>query len=106
MIKNILFFLILLIPFSIFISTAKANETTYIHNGTITTDDARQTDDDFKKIEAYNTWFNHYTDYANGYSMNYPVSMTTDVSLSPVRTVFSDDQTTIEVYYDIFNNTL
>jgi len=86
------------------VSTA-ANEITYIINGTITTDDTRQPDDDFKKLEAHNTWFNHYTDFANGYSIIYPIHMKADVSLSPIRTLFADDQTTIEIYYDNFTNT-
>lgn len=104
--KALLLLTMITIHLTMFTMTTVASEVTYIRNGIVTMDDNRQDNDDFKKIEAYNTWFNHYTDYANGYSMNYPISMTTDVSLSPVRTVFSDDQTTIEVYYDNFNNTL
>lgn len=98
--------MIICINLIIFTALTAASRMTYIVNGTITTDHTMQPDDDFKKIEPYNTWLNQYTDYANGYSMVYPIHMKVDVSLSPIRTVLSNEQTRIEIYYDNFNNTL
>ncbi len=103
--KTMLFSILLCLYLTLFVSPSSANEKTYIINGTITTDDSRQPHDDIKTIENYNTWWNHYTDYANGYSINYPINMNVDVSLSPIRTLFTNEQTTIEVYYDNFTNT-
>ncbi|MDR3564248.1 MAG: glycosyl hydrolase [Negativicutes bacterium] len=49
--------------------------------------------------------YDTYNDHANGYSISYPSQMAVDNSLAAVRTVFSDDKTRIEVYYDNFTGT-
>lgn len=46
-----------------------------------------------------------YCDQANGYSLSYPSDMTIDDSLSAVRTVISNRQSQIEIYYDNFSGT-
>lgn len=77
----------------------------YIVNGVITHTRGLAPDDDNKEIESCSPGIDRYTDYANGYSILYPSRMTVDVSLAAVRTVFSDDKTRIEVYYDNFSGT-
>lgn len=76
----------------------------FIVNGSFA-DTLGTAEDDNKRIDSYSSDLNQYTDYANGYSFLYPSWMTVDVSLSAVRTVFSDDKTRIEVYYDSFYGT-
>lgn len=78
---------------------------TYIVNGVTTPVREPYPGEDCKKIESLDSYYNRYTDYANGYSILYPAHMEVDASLSAVRTVFSDEQTRIEVYYDDFSNT-
>jgi mannan endo-1,4-beta-mannosidase len=46
-----------------------------------------------------------YCDQANGYSLTYPSDMTVDDSLSAIRTVISNSQLQIEIYYDNFSGT-
>jgi len=77
----------------------------YIVNGSIADSRGLAADDDNKQIDDYSSDYNKYTDYANGYSILYPSRMTVDASLAAVRTVFSDDWTRIEVYYDNFSGT-
>lgn len=59
----------------------------------------RADDDDVKTIEADGA-YSVFTDYTNGFSFRYPAHMTTDWSISAVRTVFADDTTRIEIYRD------
>ena len=47
-----------------------------------------------------------YTDQANGYSIAYPADMTIDDSFSAIRTVLSNSNTKIEIYYDDFTGTV
>lgn len=100
------FFCLLFVSFFTGTALAGQNDATYILNGIIVTDDTRQAGDDFKKIEPVDTWHNQYTDYANGYRLRYPGNMSVDPYESAVRTVFSNDTTRIEVYYDNFAGTI
>lgn len=80
-------------------------ETTYVVNGTITAGESYNQQDDVKRIDSYNDWFNKYTDYANGYSILFPAGMLLDVSLSKVVSVLEDQNTRVEIYYDNFAGT-
>ncbi|VBB07411.1 Hypothetical protein LUCI_2660 [Lucifera butyrica] len=87
-------------------AVAGNSDITYIVNGYISDNlSATAADDDVKNLKPYNAWLTTYTDYANGYSLNYPSDMVVDVSCSPIRIVFSNTATQMEVYYDDFNNT-
>lgn len=86
-------------------AAAQANERQYIVNGRLAAGAAAEPGDDVKSIEPSGAGMNLYTDPANGYSIRYPAHMTVDAALSAVRTVFSDEQTRIEVYYDQFSGT-
>lgn len=77
----------------------------YIINGVLTDTMPTTSETDLKQIAEFNEWYNRYTDYPGGYSIIYPRDMIVDVSLSAVRTVFANDKTKIEVYYDNFINT-
>lgn len=76
----------------------------YIINGSLTDSSETGSQDDLKEIDDYNDWYNRYTDHPAGYRVIYPRSMAIDVSLSTVRTTFSDENTKIEIYYDNFND--
>lgn len=97
--KTILLLLILLIS----IQTRAYALPSYIINGVPTEHSDFSENDDCKKIESYNSHYNLYTDFANGYSLIYPRNMAVDVSLSALRTVFSNSNMQIEVYYDDFS---
>lgn len=77
---------------------------TYIVNGAVPAADGAQIGEDLKMLEpsGANTVF---TDFPTGYQITYPSHMNVDVSLSSIRTVFSDHKKVIEVYYDNFSNT-
>lgn len=81
-----------------------AHAATYIQNGYITEEPLLDGSADVKVLEPENTWWNRYVDHAYGYSFRYPAQMNVDVSLSPVRTLFADANTSIEVYHDNFAN--
>ncbi|MGI6091960.1 MAG: endoglucanase [Veillonellaceae bacterium] len=92
-------FLLIITP-----SIGKANSA-YIINGILTESAPETFESDVKQITEFNNWYNRYTNYPSGYSMIYPRDMIVDVSLSAVRTVFANNITKIEVYYDDFSNT-
>ena len=92
--RIILFLLLLLLTVN-----PAAQATVSIVNGAIPTIDAAQTGEDLKTIETTGAT-SSYTDYPLGYRISYPKHMRVDVSLSAIRSVFSDDKTRIEVYYD------
>ena len=74
----------------------------YIINGAQQTENTAQAQDDLKIIQPYFT----YTDYPSGYSLSIPVHMAPDLATAAVRTVFSDTNTQIEIYYDNFSGTI
>lgn len=74
--------------------------TLYVINGLTSGEDTRQPGDDVKKIEPFSDSLYQYTDFANGFSLRYPSGMIADASLSAVRTLFTDGQTDILVFYD------
>lgn len=89
-----------LVMFSVYPAISQA--ATYIQNGYLT--EAPQLDgtmDTKILVPAADGW-TRYIDQPYGYSLRYPSHMNVDVSLSPVRTLISDDITSIEIYYDNF----
>lgn len=74
--------------------------TLYVINGVTTGEDTHAAGDDVKKIEPASDSLYQYTDFANGFSLRYPSGMVADASLSAVRTLFTDGQTDILVFYD------
>ena len=58
-------------------------------------------------VNAYNRdGWNVLDDHVNGYSLSYPTSMQVDSSLQPIRTVLSDPDTKVEIYYDRFQGSI
>ena len=55
---------------------------------------------------AANSTYSKYVNSARGYQLNYPSNMEVDDSIQQIRTLFHDDQTQIEIYYDNFYNTV
>ncbi|MEC1721216.1 glycosyl hydrolase [Schinkia azotoformans] len=55
---------------------------------------------------AANSTYSKYVNSARGYQLNYPSNMEVDDSIGQIRTLFHDDQTQIEIYYDNFYNTV
>lgn len=86
-------------------NAAQASDKQYIVNGQLVATAIPNPGDDIKTIEPYGSGMSQYIDPANGYSIRYPDHMAVDASLSAVRTVFSDEKTRIEVYYDNFSGT-
>lgn len=78
----------------------------YVINGVQQFDNTAQPQDDVKSIETYNQSYSRFTDYANGYSLLVPGQLEADLSVSAVRTAFSDNTTQIEIYYDNFAGTI
>ncbi|HZK01051.1 MAG TPA: hypothetical protein VFC79_13620, partial [Tissierellaceae bacterium] len=81
-----------------------ANDTIYIENGQEVEQASDKPLKDLKKLSPLADGYQHYTDYANGYSIDLPAGMELDVSLSSVRNLVYDDNTRIEIYYDNFFN--
>lgn len=96
---RILFLLLMILMTTIPVSTAA----TRIINGEIPPLHGAQTGEDVKLIEPAGL-YTLYTDFPLGYRIAYPKHMRVDVSLSRVRTVFADENTRIEVYYDNFTD--
>ena len=96
--------LLLLLLLLIFLAAAPVSAATVIVNGYPDEAGRRYNDDDVKTIEPAGD-YSRYTDHANGFSLRYPARLVPDWSLSAVRTVFADDATRIEVYYDNFTGT-
>lgn len=57
-------------------------------------------------VSAANSTYSKYVNSARGYQLNYPSDMKVDDSIQQVRTLISNDQTQIEIYYDNFYNTV
>ncbi len=95
---------------SLLISYSDSLSSTYIVDGEII-DQESELDElneeaDIKKIEVFNTKYNKYIDYSNGYSLNYLSDMWVNVEMSPIKTIIANESTQIEIYYDDFNNTV
>ncbi len=60
---------------------------------------------DVKVTSPAGDYYEHLTDYANGYSLLVPRGLIIDASLSPVVTVLTNDTLRIEIFYDNFTNT-
>jgi hypothetical protein len=86
--------------------SAIENDFLFIRNGTIISNEVFKPEDDCKTIAYFNQQYKRYTDYANGFQLNYPQDMKVDYSLSIVRTTFANTDTSIEVFYDNFSGTV
>lgn len=97
-----------LLCFSLFItqSTAAEPTTTYIINGITDCYANFGPADDVKSIELLNGQLSRYTDYPNGYSIEYPQQMKVDSSVSKTSTLIYDEKTHIEIFYDDLHNTV
>lgn len=96
--KPLSIILCLLLLFSLAAPAAAA--TTLIVNGYPDDAGRRDAGDDVKVIEHLDGGYSRYTDFASGFSFRHPSRLAPDWSLSAVRTVFADQTTRIEVYYD------
>ncbi len=105
-IKKLSVILTCIISMSLFATTSRANNgDVYIKNG-ITTDSPQfKFEDDFHKISYLNEQLNTFYDYGKGFKINYMNNMDVDVKMSKVKTVMSNKDLTIEIYYDNFKNT-
>lgn len=83
----------------------EASDDIYIKNGEIVDDKDFTKEDDFIKSQKLDSNYNKISDYGKGFTMNYYKDMTIDASISAVKTVMSNNDTTIEVYYDDFKDT-
>lgn len=83
-----------------------APSATYLINGQFTVTQSTDLRDDIKVIEPLSDGVMKYTDLSSGFSLEYPAHMTPDTSLSAVVTVFYDDKTKIEVFYDNFEQSI
>lgn len=79
---------------------------TYIKNGIIVSSPDFSAEDDFKVITPLPSGRNRIVDYAHGYSLEYPGDMFVDASLSEVRTILTNSDTRMEIYHDVFYNTI
>ncbi len=106
--KNIIIFLlgIFFCLIQAFIYPDSATGITYIKNGQVTGESNFTAEDDFKQIIPIDSYWNEYTDYANGFKIRYPNHMLVDVSLSPIKIAIFDKEREIEIYYDDFSNTV
>ncbi len=78
----------------------------HIRNGKIVSENTFEPSDDFSQVLYVNSYTSMLINYPQGYSIQYPSSMSVDVSLSKVKTVLFNDVNMIEIYYDDFRNTL
>lgn len=85
---------------------AQAAEDIYIKNGTIADTANFGASDDIKKISSLSSGQKRLFDYANGYSVDFPGDMWVDASLSKVRVVLANESTQVEIYHDVFYNTI
>ena len=87
----------------LFFLPAALGEAAYYVNGQSSESAAFAPDEDVKELEAQNEWYNLFTDHPSGCSLLVPAQLQADFSLSPLRSVFSDENTKIEIYYDNFS---
>lgn len=85
---------------------ASDQENTYIINGKISNSAAHKAGDDFKLIQTQGNGYSRYFDYPLGYVMDFPSKMTADFSAYPIKTVMSNADTCLEIYYDDFTGTV
>ncbi len=79
---------------------------TYLKNGSIVSGSGFAPEDDYKVITLLPSGNNQLLDYAHGYALEYPSDMTVDVSLSAFRVVLANTSTRIEIYHDVFYDTI
>ena len=97
--------LAIIISSSSMTACADAYGDTYIKNGSIVESENFTSNDDFTKIKPLDENYNMIYDYGKGFAMKYPNNMNVDTKLSEVKTVMSNKDMTIEVFYDSFYNT-
>ena len=95
-VRLILLFLLILSLLAQSIVLASA---TYIVNGSVPHPEQAQKGEDMKLVQTAGG-ITTFTDFPLGYQISYPSHMKADVSLSAIRSVFTDEHTKIEVYYD------
>lgn len=77
----------------------------YIKNGEVAQEEDFTKEDDFIKSQKLDDEYNKISDYGKGYTMNYFKDMDIDASMSQVKTLISNDDISIEVYYDDLTKT-
>lgn len=87
---------------------AYADDSTWLCDGRIVSEEAAadEREGDLKRIRYEKPGWNRLLDYSKGCGLLYPSHMYADVSVSEVKDVLFDANTSIEIYYDNFNGTL
>ncbi|WP_346356285.1 glycoside hydrolase family 26 protein [Azotosporobacter soli] len=88
-----------------FLPTASANAAYWLNGSPVESIDSAASEQDLKELTPQNEWYGRFTDHPAGYSLLIPSSLQEDFTLSPVRNVFFNDTTRIEIYYDNFSGT-
>jgi len=81
-------------------------DNTYIINGKISDTATHKSGDDFKLFQNLKNGYIRYYDYPQGYVLDYGAELSPDFSAYPVKTVMSNNDTCLEVFYDNFTGTV
>lgn len=82
------------------LNPAAAAATQYLVNGHLQDTPSTEPTDDYKTLTPQNEWWQEYCDYAQGYRLWVPRGLTLDVSLAPVRSLFTAPDLQLEIYHD------